>query len=92
MGLMCLQVRRSETGSAANGTNVGRSDGEETGPANRKLCGCNGAKKNMDGAEEGSPQVINFQIMFPVAAGNTHCFLAWGGENYSQYDETFMAE
>lgn len=49
-------------------------------------------KKKMDGAEEGSPQVINFQIMFTVAAGNTHRFLAWGGENYSQYDETFMAE
>lgn len=46
----------------------------------------------MDGAEEGSPQVINFQIMFPLAAGNTHRFLAWGGENYSQYDETFMVE
>lgn len=46
----------------------------------------------MDGAEEGSPQVINFQIMFPVAAGNTHRFPAWGGENYSQYDETFMVE
>lgn len=95
MGLMFLQVRRSETGSAANGSNVGQSDGEETGPANRKLCGCNGARKtkqNMDGAEEGSPQVINFQIMFTVAAGNTRRFPAWGGENYSQYDETFMVE
>lgn len=45
MGLMCLQVRRSQTGSAANGMNVGWLDGEETGPANRKLCGCNGVKK-----------------------------------------------
>lgn len=49
-------------------------------------------KKNTDGAEEGSPQVINFQIMFTVAAGNAHRFLAWGGENYSQHDETFMVE
>lgn len=45
MGLMCLQVRRSETEFAVNGMNVGQLDGEETGPANRKLCGSNHAEK-----------------------------------------------